>query len=126
VADVFASVAGGVRVLEPAADLALGLAVASAIAGVPLPADAAAVGEIGLAGEVRQVTALARRLEECARLGFRRIVVPRSAPSGPRGVELVRVDTLGAALAALGLAGSGLDSVGPSPGGGPGPATIAP
>lgn len=126
VADVFASVAGGVRVLEPAADLALGLAVASAIAGVPLPADAAAVGEIGLAGEVRQVTALARRLEECARLGFHRIVVPRSAPSGPRGVELVRVDTLGAALAALGLAGSGLDSAGPSPGGGPGPATIAP
>lgn len=127
--DVFASVAGGVRVLEPAADLALALAVASAVAGVPLPADAAAVGEVGLAGEVRQVTALVRRLEECARLGFRRIVVPRSAPAGPEGVELVRVDTVGDALTAFGLSGTGHgepDGPGPCPGAGSRPGTIAP
>jgi DNA repair protein RadA/Sms len=127
--DVFASVAGGVRVLEPAADLALALAVGSAVAGVPLPADAAAVGEVGLAGEVRQVTALDRRLEECARLGFRRIVVPRSAPAGPEGVTLVRVDTVGDALAALGITGTGPDGAvrpEPKPGAGPGPGTIAP
>ena len=63
--DVFASVAGGIRVTEPAADLAVALAVASASTGVALPADLAAVGEVGLAGEIRQVTNLPRRLEEC-------------------------------------------------------------
>ena len=72
--DVFASVAGGIRVTEPAADLAVALAVASATTGVALPADLAAVGEVGLAGEVRQVTNLPRRLEEAARLGFDRVV----------------------------------------------------
>ena len=69
--DVFASVAGGIRVTEPAADLAVALAVASAATGVPLPADLAAVGEVGLAGEVRQVTNLPRRLEECGPAGLR-------------------------------------------------------
>ena len=62
--DVFASVAGGIKVTEPAADLAVALAVASAATGVALPANLAAVGEVGLAGEVRQVTNLPRRLEE--------------------------------------------------------------
>ncbi len=127
--DVFASVAGGVRILEPAADLALALAVASASTGVPLPADAAAVGEVGLAGEVRQVTALDRRLDECARLGLRRIVVPRSAPAGPAGVELVRVDSVADALAALELTGDGRaghEGQGPGPGAAPWPGTIAP
>ena len=83
--DVFASVAGGIRVTEPAADLAVALAVASAATGVALPADLAAVGEVGLAGEVRQVTNLPRRLEEAARLGFARVVVPASSPDGPAG-----------------------------------------
>ncbi|HEV3266274.1 MAG TPA: DNA repair protein RadA [Acidimicrobiales bacterium] len=92
--DVFASVAGGIRVTEPAADLALALAVASASMGVPLPPDLAAVGEIGLAGEVRQVTNLPRRLEEASRLGFTRVVVPASSPAGPPGVELIRVETV--------------------------------
>jgi DNA repair protein RadA/Sms len=92
--DVFASVAGGIRVVEPAADLALALAVASATADVALPADLAAVGEVGLAGEVRQVTDLPRRLEEAARLGFDRVVVPSSSPPGPGGVEMIRVNTV--------------------------------
>ncbi|HEX3980559.1 MAG TPA: DNA repair protein RadA, partial [Acidimicrobiales bacterium] len=86
--DVFASVAGGIRVTEPAADLAVAMAVASAATGLPLPPDLAAVGEVGLAGEVRQVTNLPRRLEESARLGFDRVVVPASSPAGPPGVQL--------------------------------------
>ncbi len=102
--DVFASVAGGIRVTEPAADLAVALAVASAATGVALPATLAAVGELGLSGEVRQVTNLPRRLEETARLGFDRVVVPASSPDGPPGVELVRVGTVTQAAAHLGCA----------------------
>ena len=99
--DVFASVVGGIRVTEPAADLALTLAVASAATAVALPADLAAVGEVGLAGEVRQVANLSRRLEELARLGFGRAVVPFSAPKGPEGMELVRVACVPDAIAVL-------------------------
>ncbi len=100
--DVFASVAGGIRVTEPAADLALALAVASAATGRALPAELAAVGEVGLSGEVRQVTALPRRLEECVRLGFTTVVVPASTTEGPAGVELVRVNTVAEAVRLLG------------------------
>jgi DNA repair protein RadA/Sms len=100
--DVFASVAGGIRVTEPAADLAVALAVASATTGVALPPDLAAVGEVGLSGEVRQVTNLPRRIEESARLGFERVVVPSSSPGGPPGVELVRVESVAQAVAAVG------------------------
>ena len=102
--DVFASVAGGIRVTEPAADLAVALAVASAATGTVLPAGLAAVGEVGLAGEVRQVTNLPRRLEECARLGFDRVAVPASSPEGPPGLELVRVDTVAEAVMRAGSA----------------------
>jgi len=92
--DVFASVAGGIRVTEPAADLAVALALASAATDVALPANLAAVGEVGLAGEIRQVTNLPRRLEESVRLGFDRVVVPASSPEGPPGLDLVRVETV--------------------------------
>ena len=122
--DVFASVAGGIRVTEPAADLAVALAVASATTGVPLPADLAAVGEVGLAGEVRQVTNLPRRLEEAARLGFTRAVVPASSPAPPAGVELIRVDTVGEAIERFGCGAGGsrpLTSGRPHPGQRPDP-----
>jgi len=100
--DVFASVAGGIRVTEPAADLAVALAVASAATGVPLPPTLAAVGEVGLSGELRQVTNLPRRLEEALRLGFDQVVVPASSPEGPPGVQLIRVDTVAQAVARFG------------------------
>jgi DNA repair protein RadA/Sms len=100
-ADVFASVAGGVRVVEPAADLALGLSLASAGSGRPLPADLVACGEVGLGGEVRQVAHLPRRLAEATRLGFRRAVVPASAPAGPAGMETISVTTLAEAVERL-------------------------
>jgi len=92
-----------VRVVEPAADLALSLALASSLADVPLPADLVACGEVGLGGELRQVAQTARRLAEAARLGFTRAVVPLSAPDAPDGVNVTRVGTLGEALAVFGV-----------------------
>ena len=74
--DAFANVAGGVRVPEPAADLPLALAIVSSARDLPFPADAVAVGEVGLAGEVRAVGRLDRRLREAAKLGFRQAFIP--------------------------------------------------
>ncbi len=78
--DVYTSAVGGVRVVEPGVDLAVCLAVASAVNGDALPADLVVVGEVGLGGELRQVAQTARRLAEAERLGFRRAVVPETAP----------------------------------------------
>src|SRR4029079_14288151 len=102
--DVYASTMGGVRLVEPGLDLALCLAVVSAINDRPLPSDLFAFGEVGLGGEVRQVAHAPRRLSEAARLGFRREIAPKSAPE-PRSHEmrLVRVATLPEALAACAL-----------------------
>lgn len=102
--DVYALVVGGVRIAEPGADLALGLAAVSSLAGRPLPRDLVACGEIGLGGELRQVAHTPRRLAEAARLGFRRAVLPFSAPEPPEGVDAIRVGTLADAVARLGLA----------------------
>ena len=95
--DVYVSAVGGVRVGEPGVDLAVCLAVASAATGLPVAADTVVVGEVGLGGEVRQVAHTARRLAEAARLGFRRAVVPASAPED-LPLPCVRVSTLGGAL----------------------------
>jgi DNA repair protein RadA/Sms len=96
--DVFALAVGGVRVVEPAADLALCLAVASSASGLPLPADLVACAEVGLGGELRQVAHTERRLAEAARLGFRRAVLPLSAPEPPPGLVALRVATVADAL----------------------------
>jgi DNA repair protein RadA/Sms len=96
--DVFCSVAGGMRVTEPGADLPLAVAIVSAASGLPVPADLVAFGEVGLAGEVRQVPHSPRRLLEAQRLGFRHALVPSSTPGCPPGMELIKVDTLGAAV----------------------------
>jgi len=101
--DVFTSIVGGVKVSEPAIDLALGLALVSASSGVPLGAELVACGEIGLGGELRQVVHTERRLAEAARLGFTRACVPASAPEPPRGMSVVRVATLADAVGALKL-----------------------
>ncbi len=79
--DVFGATVGGVRLTEPAADLAIALAVASAARDVALPATLVALGEVGLAGDVRRVGGVARRLAEAARLGFTEAIVP--AGQGP-------------------------------------------
>ena len=101
--DVYTSVVGGVQVTEPAADLALALALASAVTGTPLPPGLVACGEVGLAGEVRQVGHSRRRLAEAARLGFGLAVVAASAPAGPPGIECLPVASLRQAMARLGL-----------------------
>lgn len=101
--EVFASVVGGLRLSEPGADLAVCLALASALYDQPLPPDLVVLGEVGLAGEVRQVAHTQHRLAEAARLGFRHAIVPASAPGSVPGIELSRVATLNEALALAGL-----------------------
>jgi len=98
-ADVFASVAGGVRVTEAGVDLAVALGVAGARLGAVVAPSTVALGELGLGGEIRQVPQAPRRLAEAARLGFDRALVPPSTPA-VAGIEVVPVADLGAALAA--------------------------
>ncbi len=74
--DVFVATVGGARLSDPATDLAVCLAVASAASGVAMPADVAVIGEVALSGDVRPVGHLAQRVSEAARLGYRRILVP--------------------------------------------------
>jgi DNA repair protein RadA/Sms len=74
--DIYASVAGGLRINEPAADLGIALAIASAFRNAPIPGNVAAFGELGLSGEVRGVGQTARRAAEAAKLGFTRILAP--------------------------------------------------
>jgi DNA repair protein RadA/Sms len=97
-AEVHVAVAGGVRVLEPGADLAMALAVASSATGRPLASDLVTCGEIGLGGELRQVHRTERRLAEASRLGFARAVVPRSAPDAPATMRLSRVGSIAEAI----------------------------
>jgi DNA repair protein RadA/Sms len=100
--EVFAATVGGIRVVEPAADLALALAVASGAHNLAMAPDLVAVGEVGLTGEVRRVGAASRRLAEAARLGFRHALVPPgcgpSAESVPSGMNVVEVADLDEAL----------------------------
>lgn len=101
--DVFVNVTGGIRLVEPAADLAVALAIASSASGIPLDPDAVYIGEIGLAGEVRGVHSLERRLQEAARLGFTGAYVPASSrvATVPSGVRAIPVRTVAEAVSAL-------------------------
>ena len=92
--DVYVNVVGGLQLDEPAADLATLLAVASSYRDVPIGSDLAAIGEVGLSGEVRSVTQLDHRLSETARLGFRRCIIPahvRGDVQAPPGLKLISV-----------------------------------
>jgi DNA repair protein RadA/Sms len=105
--DIFANVVGGLRIDEPASDLALALAIASSSSERPIDSRTIAIGEIGLSGEVRAVSQLERRLSEASRLGFTRAIVPsqlgRRSGELPSGIAIERVDTVRAAIrAALG------------------------
>ncbi len=96
--DVFVATVGGVRIAEPAADLAVTLAVAGAATNRAVPPDLIAVGEVGLAGDVRPVRGVARRLTEAARLGFRRALVPDDPGPLPPGIDVVSVRDVSSAL----------------------------
>ncbi|WP_062298922.1 DNA repair protein RadA [Demequina maris] len=99
--DVYVSTVGGARVTEPAADVALALALASARADRPLRQGWAAVGEVALSGAVRPVSAVAQRVAEAARLGFTDVIVPAAAGPGkvPAGVRVHPVGSVGQAVA---------------------------
>jgi len=86
--DAFVNVAGGVRVLEPAADLPVALAIASSSRDVAFPADAVAIGEVGLAGEVRAVGHIDKRLKEAQKLGFKRAFIPTGNASAASHVSI--------------------------------------
>ncbi|MDG3009274.1 DNA repair protein RadA [Rhodococcus sp. D2-41] len=99
--EVYSATVGGMRVVEPSADLALALAVASAATDRPLRPSMVVLGELGLAGEVRRVAGADRRVAEAARLGFREAVVPAGTGRLPDGIKPIPVDSLGAALRVL-------------------------
>ena len=99
--DVYAATVGGVRLVEPAADLALALATAGAASNRTLPGDLVAIGEVGLAGEVRPVGAIAARLQEAARLGFTAALVPTGCSVRVVGMRVREVADLRAALLVL-------------------------
>jgi DNA repair protein RadA/Sms len=109
--DVFASTVGGARVTEPASDLAVAVALASATRGVAAPMGAVAMGEIGLAGELRRVRDLPQRIAEAARLGFAVAVVPTerrepgvaSVPRDVEGMRVIEVPDVASALRLLGV-----------------------
>ncbi len=102
--DVFASVVGGMRVNEPAADLALALAIAGSHLRKAGGAATIALGEVGLSGEVRRVSQMEQRLREAARLGFKRAIVPagsveaKGAGKGRSPIEIVGVKSISSAL----------------------------
>jgi DNA repair protein RadA/Sms len=102
--DVYLNVVGGLRIEEPAADLAAALSIVSSMHDHALPADLIAVGEVGLSGELRPVGQLEARLREAAKLGFGQAMLPRGA-AHPRvpGLSLTRVGTLREAVRALSL-----------------------
>lgn len=100
--DIFASAVGGMKVAEPASDVALALAIAGSFMNRRLEAGVCAVGEIGLGGEVRHIQQMDQRLREAARLGFTRILAPPTPAKPPKGTELVAIRTLGQALEHLG------------------------
>ena len=87
--DVYAATVGGVRLTEPSVDLAVAVALASSAANLSVPHGVVAIGEVGLAGEVRRVAGLPRRLAEAERMGFRRVIVPAAS-----GAPLERADGL--------------------------------
>jgi DNA repair protein RadA/Sms len=96
-ADVFVNVAGGVRIEEPGADIAVALAISSAARGVPVREGLAAFGEIGLTGRLRQPSQVERRLDECAKLGILAVVAPPGAAERT-SIRVVSAETLRAAL----------------------------
>ncbi|MFF4607651.1 DNA repair protein RadA [Streptomyces sp. NPDC001339] len=99
--DIYSATVGGVKLTEPAADLAVALALASAASDTPLPKNLVAIGEVGLAGEVRRVTGVQRRLSEAARLGFTHALVPSDPGKIPDGMRVLEVADVGQALSVL-------------------------
>jgi DNA repair protein RadA/Sms len=101
--DVFTASVGGMRMIEPAVDLAVVIAVASAALDQPLPSDLVVVGEVGLSGEIRRVNAVGRRLTEAARLGYTRALIPPDESPVPHNTRALVAHDLREALKVLKL-----------------------
>ena len=104
--DVYLNVAGGLRINEPAADLAAAAALVSSLAHAPLPADAVYFGEVSLSGAIRPVVQSAARLKEASKLGFLRAVVPDSARDGGEGMKLTEIGSLTTLVADIAARGA--------------------
>ena len=99
--DIIVNATGGMRIGEPAADLAIALAIASSFRDVGVDPELVAVGEVGLSGELRAVSQLDRRVSEASRLGFKRCLVPKAGAKispAPQNIELIPVSTLREAI----------------------------
>lgn len=96
--DVYVATVGGMKISEPAADLAVALSVGSAAKGLALPADLVAIGEVGLAGEIRKITGAQQRIQEAARLGFKKAMVPAGSDIKVEGIEVLEVARLDQAI----------------------------
>jgi DNA repair protein RadA/Sms len=100
--DIFLNVIGGMKIDEPASDLSMAMAIASSYYDKPIAPDMAFVGEIGLSGELRAVSQLPARLYEASKMGFKRVMIPRSKrkiAEVPDGMKLIEVRNVGEALA---------------------------
>jgi DNA repair protein RadA/Sms len=101
--DIFVNVVGGLQIDEPAADLAVAVAIASSWRDVPVKAEAVLIGEIGLAGELRMPGQMQARLREAQKLGFKTAIVPKAIRKGegyPKGIEIIEVRSIHDALTA--------------------------
>ena len=100
--DVFVNVVGGLKISEPAADLAVAAAIASSVKDTPVKADTILIGEIGLSGELRMASRMSDRLREAAKLGFKTAIIPKRLRSGgspwPSGIEIIETRSLSQAL----------------------------
>ncbi|WP_276909230.1 DNA repair protein RadA [Corynebacterium riegelii] len=99
--DAYVATVGGVRITETATDLAVALATWSSLHEKPLPEKTVVVGEVGLAGELRRVPNLARRLQEAARLGYTRAIVPAGEKVSVKGMRVQQVSTVAEAIRLL-------------------------
>jgi DNA repair protein RadA/Sms len=99
--DIYLSTVGGMRLTDPSSDLAVAMAIASSYMDLAMPATAVAIGEVGLAGDLRRVTGMDRRLAEAARLGFTTAVLPAGVAKVPTGLRSIPADNIGEALRAL-------------------------
>ena len=104
--DAYVNIVGGLRIDEPAADLTVAMALVSSLKDMVIPEKVICFGEIGLAGEIRGISRANERINEAARLGFERCIIPSSNVKGltsiPKGMEVIGVNTVRKAVEALG------------------------
>jgi DNA repair protein RadA/Sms len=99
--DIYLSTVGGMRLTDPSADLAVAVAMASAYRDLPLPTTAVVIGEVGLAGDLRRVGGMERRLAEAVRLGFTTALIPHGVRTVPSGLCAMQAKTISGALGLL-------------------------